>query len=248
MALQFSDNQWYETLVELLRAFNKLLNKPELVKPTFKKTSDALLSMGSALCLGRYKPENYFTKKSFSLIKQNPKKLRSDVPAVSDEAYYHVFSLIGIDDVAKLTSKPAGGIIYEDPFYAFLACFNLGYSKQLYLLPAKATYPSVWETRNEILKTLEAKTYLPESYFVLCSPASSNPLIQNPELSSIKGSDLIGLREIGRSFFPLNETTGYCEYLLFQYITLTFDPNNPPLPAPSEDDTEDQGIHTDNAE
>jgi hypothetical protein len=187
----FTDPNWTETTTLLLAAINASLGEPALVAVRRPFDESALAKAARDLALGGYRPTEWFLNGEIT-----PFLNATGEPPVTPEVTYRLLTLSGARQDSRHVSMRFGGIAYEDPFYALLACHNIGLTRKLLLLPATSA-AFAWEQRGIILDSLRLRQYLPERYFVECRSVGMEP--GGPPLRelSVSGQDLLKLRHAG---------------------------------------------------
>jgi hypothetical protein len=135
-------------------------------------------------------------------------------PEPHEQGVYNAISLDLADPFSSLYSGTSGGILFEDPFYALLACYNLGYLRKLSVLPQCTSWQEAWARRGKILESIEARAYNPHDWFVDCHPKSSGG-IPRVELLSLEAQTLGRLRTSGLGeVYKVRMPGKYALYLL----------------------------------
>lgn len=213
MFSNFTEKKAEDSILGILTAINTYLDKTKYTKPLFPFENNILLEIGAKLILDKYRPEDYFSedeKKSYTL--------GHNIPDVEKDVDYTLLCMNIADEFSKFRSMREGGVAFEDPFFTFLACFNTGKWKKLFVVPWFPDAGKYWAARTTIIHELKSKKYLPYKYFAIGIPIVKNYLIIPFRYLKIKGGDLDILRNKGSAVLALKNTAGIATYTYYQPI------------------------------
>lgn len=209
----FIEAHWQHSVIALLTAINALAGAPDNTVPLRPLDMGAVVAIGQALRSGTYQPAHWF----------GPQRALPGVPAPSTlappiEALVKYAVIVAPNEPSgrEMISRRSGGILYEDPFYALLASFNLGRFGMPWAEPLVASRQAAWQQRPAIVAELARGVYRPEQYFDLAGPLMVGP--EQPYLSahSVLGRDLLHVQDNGSADASLDGAAGEL-YLLYKY-------------------------------
>ncbi|KHD05530.1 hypothetical protein PN36_29075 [Candidatus Thiomargarita nelsonii] len=216
MSFNFPETKFREPLVALLKAINTKIGQPGyMINFTSDLVENDLIKLAEQLASGQYRPNQWFSVKEtkgseFLHIQEN-------MPVLVHDTIYHLLCLPGTDEFSRFTSGADGGIVFEDPFYALLACFNVGNWKKLYILPSVTDHENPWQQRQMIVNSLKEDTYQPSQYFTECLPSDWKTRENLLKILQITGSQLERMREVGMDTIFLEPKEGIATYRLYHF-------------------------------
>ena len=213
----FIEPGWQDSLVALLVAINGLAGAPErtaLLRPLVE--SDVAV-LAQAMEQRTYRPEQWFGAGAAGRPRVAP-----DTPPVKAELTYAVVALAAEPSGRQTISSRAGGLLYEDPFYAVLAGFNIGtgltdgYGWSIEVSPVNRE--QAWARRQGIVDALRQGSYAGKAHF-----ASSGPLqpaqteLMRWRVDRVSGTALSSLFLIGRGSISLRGEAPQL-YALYRFV------------------------------
>ena len=198
----------------LLISINEILNESN--QTIIKKPLDYndILILMKSLFSKNYHPESWFTvgeKKSQESIENlllQPLHLKKN---------YSVFNIVIKQPFSFSTSVADGGVIFEDPFYAILACYNFFLEEKLLVIPRVSKVEEMWKNRQLILHSLTKKTYKSNEYFSYGYPITEEGGIEIKPITII-GEILINLRKQGNVVTTLDPKLGLSSYVMYSAL------------------------------
>jgi hypothetical protein len=109
-----------------------------------------------------------------------------------------------------------GGIAFEDPFYALLACFNVGKYHKLFFIPKVSSVGQAWQRRMAILDALGNRSYDPSNFFRECAPIGQNHIGLPMTSLSVRGDLLLQMRQVGEG--NIQDGSGFAMYALYEFV------------------------------
>jgi hypothetical protein len=212
MISSFTDPEWRSAVVCLLAAINATFAHPDYVRPKATLQESDLAEIGAALATRSYRPDRWLQ----SGTAVGMPALRSDKPAIDPKSDYRLLALRALRESVSRISVRFGGIVFEDPFYALLACFNVGAYSKLLLLPRVISVDQAWQQRSAIVKSLAKGAYSPEKLFVQCKPVAQNRTGLPMEALAVRGDLLQQIQQVGRG--NIQDTTGFSRYELYEFV------------------------------
>jgi hypothetical protein len=197
--------------IALLASVNAVMGRPEYATPTIDLASDAVLKVAERLRADRYKPEDWFRRGD---VPDGLDAIRDAPPVAEPASSYLTINLFVLDPFALPRSVGAGGVLFEDPFYALLACYNATLGKPLLLIPFARKGEDLWRRRRDIVLSVREKSYRPERFFAEARPINDDqpgPL----KIQSVGGDQLERLRAHGAAVLLLDKARGMAEYHLY---------------------------------
>lgn len=168
----------------LLAAINALLGAPDCAVPLAPLTENTVEKIAAALQEGAYQPAQWFSPGAAAPLA----RVSAAAPAWAANARHSVVLLPVEPSGLVRVSKRSGGVVYEDPFYAVLACFNLGYLKKPLVEVRASSREQAWSRRPALLGELARGEYRPERYFSPAGPALGGGVA--PSAHGIAGEDM----------------------------------------------------------
>jgi hypothetical protein len=212
----FIEAAWQESVIALLAAINVFLGSPNYTIPKVPLTMNSIETIAVSLQDGTYQPAQWFDRNEEN---QPAKKVASAIPSIEPNINYEVLLLSIEPSLPKMISKRGGGILFEDPFYALLASFNIGRFKKPWVEVLAFNREQVWLQRFAITEKLVQGTYQVEQFFSLAGMTLSMPNKQLVSPRNISGKSILRLDELhGMTEVPLNSDLGHL-YLLYRYKT-----------------------------
>jgi hypothetical protein len=212
MTPNFTDPKWRNAVVRLLAAVNATFSHPDYVRPKAIPQEKDLPNIGAALATRNYHPDEWFEPGTAVGMSA----LRSDKPPVDPKSEYRLLALSALQEIVSRISMRFGGIVFEDPFYALLACFNVGAHRKLFLLPKVSSVDQAWQQRIPIVNSLAKGAYDPGKFFFECAPVDQNQTGLPITLLTVRGDLLQQLRQVGRG--NLRDSAGFSRYALYDFI------------------------------
>lgn len=198
MTMTFIEPGWQDSLVALLVAINGLTGAPErtaLLRPLVE--SDVAV-LAQAMEQRSYRPEQWFGAGAAGRPRVAP-----DMPPVKAELTYALVALAAEPSGRKTISSRAGGLLYEDPFYAVLAGFNIGtgltdgYGWSIEVSPRNRE--QAWARRQGIVDALRQGSYSGKAYFAFSGPMQPGRTeVMRWRVDGASGAALSSLFLIGR--------------------------------------------------
>ena len=136
-------------------------------------------------------------------------------PVVDRSASYEVFALPISPAMAESLSKESW-IVFDDPFYALLASYNLGRFKKAWVEVRTPNREHAWSQRSAIVAEISAGTYRPERYFQLAGPYRADAGVVPLSAHGLGGGDIAGLYRLGYADLNLEAGMGGL-YQLYSY-------------------------------
>ena len=212
MITSFLDPEWHPAVVRLLAAINATFARPDYVRPKATLREDDLADIGAALATRSYRPDRWF--QSGTAI--GMPALRSDSPPIEPKSEYRLLALSALQESVSRISVRFGGIVFEDPFYALLACFNVGAFSKLLILPRVISVDQAWQQRSSIVNSLANGSYSPEKLFFQCEPVGQNRTGLPITALTVRGDLLQQVRQVGRG--NIQGSTGFSRYALYEFV------------------------------
>ncbi len=212
----FIETAWQDSVIALLTAINVFLGSPDHTISKVPLTMKSIERIAISLQDGTYQPAQWFDKNEGNHL---VKRISTVMPNIDPNIIYEVLLLSIEPSLPEMISKRGGGILFEDPFYALLASFNIGRFKKPWVEVLAFNREQVWSQRLAITDKIAQKTYQAEQFFSLAGMTLSMP--NEPLLSakSILGKNILRLDEYhGMTEVPLNSDLGHL-YLLYRYTT-----------------------------
>jgi hypothetical protein len=213
MADNFLDSEWRDAVLTLLVALNTSMGQPDLGKLNTELQEDALLKLIEQLATGRYQPDEWFSRET---VKTDVPRIKSEAPSLNTSSKYRLLCLTAADNMSQFISKQFDGILFEDPFYAIMASYNIGRWKRLYVLPAVSSREQAWQRRTTILEALQKRTYQPTDFFVECLPIGNRGDGMPVKILTIPGEQLQPLYQNGTGDIRLDDGGGW--FSLYQFV------------------------------
>jgi hypothetical protein len=212
----FIEPLWHESLIALLVVINGLYGAPDKTQLNRKLSPEDVSVIASSLEQRAYRPEEWFGAGSQGVSRV----IASATPPIIANARYDMVCLglgpAGLEHI----SKRSGGLLYEDPFYAVLAAYNVG-QKKIHRVEVKvSSREQAWSQRLQILSELRQNTYRAENYFVISGArvvGLNTPLWR---IASISGQDLSRLDISGQTEVSVGEMPMHL-YGLYQFVAPT---------------------------
>lgn len=217
MAAKFSE-PGTRAVVALLSAIHAAMGRPQYTQPLTDLEPERLLALGESLRGGKYQPSDWFGKKAPPAATPT---LAAMPPKIAAETSYRAI----LDQVQEASLRNrnvrAGGLLFEDPFYALLACYNATLGKPDHVMPFAKAGADLWRRRSEIVQSVQAKTYEARigTYFAEAPPAAADKPRPSLSLQTIRGDRLQVLRKSAAAVFTLDASQGLAEYRLY-YLDL----------------------------
>ena len=212
MITSFIDPEWHPAVLRLLAAINATFARPDYVRQKATLQESDLADIGAALATRSYRPDRWF--QSGAAI--GMPALRSDSPSIDPKSEYRLLALSALQETVSRTSVQFGGIVFEDPFYALLACFNVGAYSKLLILPRVSSVDQAWQQRSAIIDSLSNGSYTPEKLFFQCEPVGQNRTGLPITALAVRGGLLQQIRQVGRG--NIQDSAGFSRYALYEFI------------------------------
>jgi len=203
--VSFVDPNWRAAVEGLLAAFDVSLGSKPAAGVAKSLADNDVLAICSEMSLRTYRAGAWVSPQAAPNWNVSP-------PQLQRQATYTVVAIDAADPLSQHYSMRSGGILFEDPFYAILACYNAGYRGQLLTLPQVADWQEAWTRREKIVQSIAAKKYDPKKWFIECLPGSGGGDLR-PEFLSLAGEVLGELRESGLGNLPT--ARGLAKYALY---------------------------------
>jgi hypothetical protein len=212
----FIEPLWHESLIALLVVINGLYGAPDKTQLNRKLSPEDVTVIARSLEQRAYRPEEWF-----AIGGQGASRAVSPAtpPIIANTRYDMV--CLGLEPAGlEHISKRSGGLLYEDPFYAVLAAYNLG-QKKIHRVEVKVpSREQAWSQRSQILSELRQNTYRAENYFVIAGArvvGLDTPLWR---IAAISGQDLSRLDISGQTEVSVGEVPVRL-YGLYQFVAPT---------------------------
>jgi hypothetical protein len=212
MMTSFPDPEWRSAVLRLLTAINTTLGQGQYVHPKAALEEHDLVAIGAALATRSYHAEQWFGSGPGS----GTPALKGEKPPIDPKSEYRLLALSALRETASRISVRFGGISFEDPFYALLACFNAGQYSGLWLLPKVDSVDRAWQQRSAIADLLAKGDYDPEKVFFRCEPMGQNRTGLPLAVLTVRGELLEKIRQVGRGNIP--DATGFVRYALYEFV------------------------------
>jgi len=130
------------------------------------------------------------------------------VPSIQTGVKYQAIRLNGKTRLAKQISMPFAGILFEDPFWATLAAFNIGFSSRHLGVPKLPSNEHLWGSISKLISAIHGGVYHEDEFFDPIVGYYSSP--QEPVFSLIEldGRYFDQLRSQGRCIAPVPPSAG----------------------------------------
>jgi hypothetical protein len=195
----------------LLAAINTVLDYGDYRRLKRVPDDNDLPVIGESLANGTYNPTVWFERGE---AKQNA--ISGGEPALDPTFEYRLLALNALKEATSRVSTRFGGILFEDPFYALLACFNAGTYHRLLLLPRVNTGDQAWRQRDAIVSSLTNGTYDPGRLFFECLTRGENRTGLPMRLLDVRGDLLANLRQTGNG--NVRDSAGFSGYALYEFV------------------------------
>ena len=195
----FIDPHWQESLSALLVAINMAYGAPNLAVKLQAFSKDDVVLIAQTLQSRSYAPERWFGRSGTPPAEWPSLSMASlDVQRTNR---YTVLAFAAELSGRESVSSRSGGLLYEDPFYAVLAAYNVGLATAKGVAPTRGALVEVktpgreqaWARRQTIIDHIHRGTYRPEAYFAV----SGSFLAQTPQslwhCGEVSGDDLAHL-------------------------------------------------------
>jgi hypothetical protein len=203
--VSFVDPNWRTAVEGLLAALDVALGRKPAASGAKNLSDNDVLAICSEMSRRTYRPGAWVSPQATASWKLS-------LPQLQSKETYTVISLDAADPLSQHYSMRSGGILFEDPFYAVLACYNVGYRRRPLILPQVADWQEAWARREHIVQTIAANKYDPEQWFIECLPGSAGQDLR-PASLSLTGEVLGQLRESGLGDLP--SARGLAKYALY---------------------------------
>ena len=195
----FIEPIWQESLSSLLIAINIGYGAPHLGAILQPFTEADVVLIAKALENRAYKPEQWFGRSGPA--QHEPAKLSATAPAVHRTRRYTMLAYSAEPSGREAVSSRSAGLLYEDPFYAVLAAYNLGLAMPHGAasgggLPVEVRTSSrerAWAQRQPIVEQIRSATYRPDAYFAVSGPLLPAPPQGRWRIGDVDGEDLTRL-------------------------------------------------------
>jgi hypothetical protein len=189
----FIETGWQNSVIALLAAINTLAGAPGQSEPIAPLSAADIVKISAALQDGSYRPAHWFDGRGNS----SPiLRIPAAAPAVDGSAGYQVLVMPIAPSMAERLSKRSG-IVFEDPFYAVLASYNLARFGQPWVEVLVPGRELAWSRRSSIVAAIAGGTYRPEQYFQRAGPALAGAGQVPLSVHVIAGADLEKLYFLG---------------------------------------------------
>ena len=212
MSTTFPDPEWRHAAVRLLAVLNGEFQHADYLRPKAELQENDLAAIGAALASYTYRPAEWFEAGPAV----SSAALPGESPRIDAGSEYSVLKLNALRETVSRRSLRFGGVAFEDPFYALLACFNVGVHGKLLLLPKVTSVAEAWRRRTAILDALSKRTYDPSHLFQECAPAAGNRTGLPLAALSVRGDLLQQIRQVGRG--NIQDGAGFAQYALYEFI------------------------------
>lgn len=207
------ESGWQDNSIILLMAINAALGAPDYTVPRAVLTVSDIVKIGVCLQDNTYQPAQWFDKKAAGPVVRG---IPTVTPRIDPDANYMAIRLAIEPARPIMVSSRGSGIIFEDPFYAVLASFNLGRYKKSWVEVKVSSREQAWMQRADIVADMLRGAYRPERYFSLAGPALTEPGEASLSAVTIVGKDLLRLEINGRAEASLDSGSSHL-YLLYRY-------------------------------
>lgn len=209
----FIETGWQYSVIALLTVINAIAGAPNNTVPLSPLSAHDIVEIGEALRNGSYQPDRWFGPQG---ARAPASALATLAPSIDPDATYDVIVASNALSGLEMVSRRSGGILYEDPFYALLASFNLGRYGKPWAEVLVADRATAWRQRPAIVDELVRGLYRPERYFHLAGPIMVGPGAQYLSTHGAPGRELLHLHGIGRADASLDGADGQL-YLTYKY-------------------------------
>lgn len=163
MLLEFG---WQNSVVALLAAINSIAGAPRLSAPIAPFRTVDIVTISAALQDGSYRPAQWFGEAG----NERAQVSSMSAPVLEQSRSYDVFTLPVVPSMVERLSKRSG-LVFDDPFYALLASYNLGRYGKRWVEVLVRNRERAWSQRTAIVAEIAGGTYRPERYFQIAGPA-----------------------------------------------------------------------------
>lgn len=198
----FIDPSWQESLISLLIAINGSIGAPDRASVLKPLTNSDVVAIAQDLSQHNYKPDRWFGIGGTPLSQRRP--VASFEPQVQPGMTYTLLRLGAEPSGREMLSGRSGGLLYEDPFYAVLAAYNIGKApKRKSLidgLPVEVKVAGrdlVWSRRQGIVESISNGLYREDRYFTVSGPFIESSPEAMWRLGGMPGVDLFKLADNG---------------------------------------------------
>ncbi len=210
--MSFPDPQWRDAVLRLLAAISTSFGQPDYVWPKVWLAESDLPTIGAALATRSYRPEQWLQLGTAQTLPSLP----SDKPPIDPKSEYRLLVLSALRQTFSRSSMRFDGIAFEDPFYALLACFNVGVYSKLLLLPRVSSVDQAWQQRNAIVSSLAKGSYTPDELFFECQPVGQNRTGLPMTAVTVPGALLEQTLLLGQGTFQ--DEMGFSQYALYEFV------------------------------
>jgi len=213
----FIEPSWQDSLVSLLVAINAVSGAPERNAVVRPLTPTDVVAIAQSLESRSYRPDQWF-----AVGTTTPQAVRTAAPALNPGARYELTRYGAEPSGMTQISSRAGGLLFEDPFYAVLAGYNIG----LQASPAPAGQPvevkvssrdQAWAQRQRIVDELRQGSYRADRYFAVSGPAHAVKAGGSWGSGGVSAADLDKLVVNGRTGVTFGESAPAL-YGLYRYV------------------------------
>ena len=213
----FIEPSWQDSLVSLLVAINAVAGAPERNAVVRPLTPNDVVAIAQSLESRTYRPDQWF-----AVGANAPQTVRTAAPTMNPSARYELTWFGAEPSGMTQISSRAGGLLFEDPFYAVLAGYNIG----LQATPAPAGQPvevkvssrdQAWAQRQQIVDELRKGSYRADRWFAVSGPVPVAKEGASWRSGGVSAADLDKLVVNGRTAVTFGEGAPAL-YGLYRYV------------------------------
>lgn len=150
--------QWISQYLFGMAALHKLLRVERFNTPRTAPTPNGFTQILREIAKGTYKAAQYFDAGAGSTPAPT-----SRPPQLTPGNRYVLFTLNALTDTGSFVSVDAGGLIYEDPFWAILAAHGISSQPRL-ALPRAADNDELWRNVPAAAEAVSRGDYKPKMF------------------------------------------------------------------------------------
>lgn len=174
-SIMFIEPTWQDSLISLLIAINGSLGAADRATALRPLTPTDVVAIAHAISQKSYKPDHWFGVGGISLSQRQP--ISSVEPPIQPEARYAAVMISAEPSGREMISSRSGGLLFDDPFYAILAAYNISKAPKrsdlsvgFYVEVKTSSRDLTWARRQAIVQAIATGTYLQDRYFSVSGP------------------------------------------------------------------------------
>lgn len=184
-------SQWMDHYLMAASVINRWMHMGDFVIPIERPTPTTLLEVLQNITDRVYDPSKHFRRGSYPEIQPH-----TEPPAITKDINYPVIGLNAVTMRSRRVSVSTGGILFEDPYWAFLAAWaSGGRHDQQFCLPRAKSVDDLWKNVRVAQTAINHSVYQPSNFFEAIDKfASATPRF---ELLTISPEQLVAIRQRG---------------------------------------------------